>query len=157
GALSKGAFVAIRNNRTGQQANAIAADDGAFLISSLQYKFSDPLTALLSSTQVELNDPLRFQFNEPLNTDSNFKSMTFCELDESNNCAATIPFTHELLSAQTLLEIKPGVALERAKNYKLELKNIMDFSDNSMPVKFELRFRTHDFGTTGGGSSGIIN
>ncbi|MCI0612142.1 Ig-like domain-containing protein, partial [bacterium] len=157
GALSKGAFVAIRNNRTGQQANAIAADDGSFLISSLQYQFSDPLTVLLSSTQVELNSAIRLQWNEPLHSDSNFKSITFCELDPSDNCAATIPFTHQLLSSQTLLEIKPAIALESEKNYKLELKNIMDLSKNPTPEKFELRFRTHDFGTTGEGSSGIVN
>lgn len=157
GALSKGAFVAIRNNRTGQEANAVAADDGAFLISSLAYQFSDPLTVLLSSTQVELDSPIRLQWNEPLHSDSNFKAITFCELDASDNCAGTIPFTHQLLASQTLLEIKPGVALESNKNYKLVLTKVMDLSENEMPGNFELRFRTHDFGVNGGGSSGIVN
>jgi RHS repeat-associated protein len=157
GALSKGAFVAIRNNRTGQQANAIAADDGSFLISSLPYQFSDPLTILLSSTQVELNSPLRLQWNEPLNTESDFKAIELCELDASGNCAATIPFIHRLLSSQTLLEIKPSVALESNKNYKLVLTKMMDLSEIEMPQDFELRFRTHDFGTSGEGSNGIVN
>ncbi len=157
GALPENTFVAIRNNRNGSVMTATAASDGSFQTSPLDYQFGDAITVLLSSNDVELNAALEIQFNEPLLDEFDFQGLTLCELDEANNCAMTIPFTHQLLTSQQVLEITPTVAFESDQTYKLVLEGLQDLAKNAMVGNFELRFSTRGFGTTGEGSSGTVN
>jgi RHS repeat-associated protein len=157
GALPDQIFVAARNNRSGDVMTATTAANGSFQTPPLQYQFGDPITVLFSSNDVELNAPLRFQFSEPLHTQSNFQSAILCETDASNNCVVNLPFTHQLLNSQQILQITPGVAFKEDQSYRLLLQGVQDLSHNPVVGNINVHFKTSGFGTTDEGSSGIVN
>ncbi|MCI0605264.1 DUF6531 domain-containing protein [bacterium] len=156
GALTQDSFVAIRNNESGLMGSDVASATGTFT-ASIAYNFGEPVTLLLSSTEVEPAAALRFNFSEPVRSADQVSYPQLLEFYLTTDSTKKVPFNVELLQAQQILEIKPHQSLESGKEYTIVFAGVQDIAQNAMKDKFIVRFKTKDYPLQSGAGSGRVN
>jgi len=151
-ALAADSYASVHNNTTGQSGTGTASSVGSFQV-SVPYTFSDPITLLLSSVDVEPGAVLRFNFSEPIE-DTNYG--TLLDFYETLDTTQKIAFSFQLKSAQQTLEIRPLTNLKSDTDYTIVFEGVRDLSANAAK-RFDVQFKTRSYDIQAGAGSGTVN